>query len=47
MQRTTFMAAAQNGQVAVAGNPFKLMELMGMLDPFPTMFPLVEPRPAR
>lgn len=47
MQRNTFMAAMQTGQLVVEGNAFKLAQLMGMLDSFPPMFPVVEPRPAR
>ena len=47
LQKTTFPAAMQAGQVSVAGNPLKLAELLGLLDTFPSVFPVVEPRPAR
>jgi alkyl sulfatase BDS1-like metallo-beta-lactamase superfamily hydrolase len=47
LQKTTFPAALQSGQIAVAGKGEKLAELLEMLDTFPAQFPVVEPRPAR
>lgn len=47
LQQLTFPAALQAGQIKVSGNPLKLAELLAMVEPFPAMFPLVEPRPAR
>jgi alkyl sulfatase BDS1-like metallo-beta-lactamase superfamily hydrolase len=47
LQKTTFVAAVQSGQIAVSGKPEKLAELLGLLDTFPPVFPVVEPRPAR
>ena len=45
LQKTTFPAALQSGQIAVTGKREKVAELLGMLETFPNMFPLVEPRP--
>ena len=45
LQKTTFPAALQAGQIAVAGQREKVGELLGMLDTFTPGFPLVEPRP--
>lgn len=47
LQKTSFQAALQSGQIVVSGQRAKVAELLGMLDSFPSMFPLVEPRPAR
>ena len=47
LQQTTFPAAMQAGQIKVAGNPAKVGEMLGLLETFPNMFPIVEPRPAR
>ena len=47
LEKTTFPAALQSGQIAVAGNRERLVELLEMLDTFPIRFPVVEPRPAR
>ncbi len=47
LQQTSFPAALQAGQITVAGKREKLVELLGMLDGPPGMFPVVEPRPAR
>ena len=47
LQKTTFPAALQAGQIVVTGPTGKLVELLGMMDTFPGMFPLIEPRPAR
>jgi alkyl sulfatase BDS1-like metallo-beta-lactamase superfamily hydrolase len=47
LQKTTFPAALQSGQIAVAGNSQKLVELLGLFETFTPGFPIVEPRPAR
>ena len=47
LQKTTFPEALQAGRIAVTGKVEKFAELLSMLDAFPGMFPLVEPRPAR
>lgn len=47
LQRTTIPAAMQAGQIGVTGQREKVAELLGLLETFPNMFPLVEPRPAR
>jgi len=44
LQKTTFPAALQSGQITVTGKREKVAELLGMLETFPNMFPLVEPR---
>jgi alkyl sulfatase BDS1-like metallo-beta-lactamase superfamily hydrolase len=46
LQKITFPTALESGQIAVSGKREKLLELLGMLDTFPGMFPIVEPRPA-
>ncbi len=46
LRKTTFAAALQSGQIAIAGKKEKLEELLEMLDDFPIRFPVVEPRPA-
>jgi alkyl sulfatase BDS1-like metallo-beta-lactamase superfamily hydrolase len=45
LQKTTFPAALQSGQIAVTGKGEKLVELLEMLDTFQPQFPVVEPRP--
>ena len=47
LQHLTFPAALQSGQITVTGKVEKFAELLGMLEPFPGMFPIIEPRPAR
>jgi alkyl sulfatase BDS1-like metallo-beta-lactamase superfamily hydrolase len=47
LQKTSFAAALQAGQIVVTGKPEKLAELLGMFDTFAIMFPVVEPRAAR
>ena len=47
LQRTTFQAALQAGQIAVTGKREKVGELLGMLETFTPGFPMVEPRPQR
>jgi alkyl sulfatase BDS1-like metallo-beta-lactamase superfamily hydrolase len=46
LQQTTFPKAVESGAIQVSGNKAKLFEVLGLLDTFPTMFPIVEPRPA-
>jgi alkyl sulfatase BDS1-like metallo-beta-lactamase superfamily hydrolase len=46
LQKTTFQAAVQSGQITVTGQREKLDELLGMLETFTLGFPTVEPRPA-
>ena len=46
LQKLTFPAALESGRIAVSGRREKLLEVLGMLDTFPGMFPIVEPRPA-
>ena len=46
LQKTTFPAALQSGQITVGGQRAKVAELLGMLDTFTPGFPIVEPRPA-
>ena len=47
LQKLTFPAALQSGQIAVSGKREKLVELLGMFETFTPGFPIVEPRPAR
>jgi linear primary-alkylsulfatase len=47
LQKATFPGALLTGRITVTGNPLKLVELLGMLDTFSPVFPVVEPRPAR
>ena len=41
---TTFPEAVSAGKVKVAGNPMRLGELMMLMDEFPRMFEIVEPK---
>jgi alkyl sulfatase BDS1-like metallo-beta-lactamase superfamily hydrolase len=43
-KQATFPELVAGGKVAVTGNPMKLGELMGLMDEFPRMFEIVEPR---
>ena len=43
---TTFPAAVAAGRITFTGNPMRLAELMGLMDEFPRMFEIVEPRRA-
>jgi len=43
---TTFPEAVSNGKIKVSGNPLRLGELMALMDEFPRMFEIVEPRRA-
>ncbi len=45
-KQTTFPEAVAAGKIKVAGNPMRLAELMGLMDEFPRMFEIVEPKPA-
>lgn len=45
LQKTSFPAALQAGQISVDGQPAKLLELLGLLDSFNSQFPIIEPRP--
>jgi len=47
LQKVTVPEAMKAGRIVVSGKPEKVGELLGMLEPFPGMFPVVEPRPAR
>ena len=47
LQKLTFPAALQSGQIAVTGRRDKLVELLGMFETFTPGFPIVEPRPVR
>jgi alkyl sulfatase BDS1-like metallo-beta-lactamase superfamily hydrolase len=47
LQKTTFPAALQSGQITVTGQREKLGELLGMLETFTLGFPMIEPRPSR
>ena len=47
LNHTSFAAAIQSGQIAIAGEAEKVSELLGLVEVFPTMFPIVEPRPQR
>lgn len=41
---TTFPEAIGAGKIKVAGNPMRLGELMVLMDEFPRMFEIVEPK---
>jgi alkyl sulfatase BDS1-like metallo-beta-lactamase superfamily hydrolase len=41
---TTFPEAAAGGKIEVSGNPMRLAELMSLMDEFPRMFEIVEPK---
>jgi alkyl sulfatase BDS1-like metallo-beta-lactamase superfamily hydrolase len=43
-KQTTFPEAVAAGKVKVAGDPMKLAELMSLMDEFPRMFEIVEPK---
>ena len=47
LQKTTFPAAMQAGQIVVTGKREKVAELLGLIETPPSMFPMIEPRPAR
>jgi alkyl sulfatase BDS1-like metallo-beta-lactamase superfamily hydrolase len=41
---TTFPEAVGSGKIKVSGNPLRLGELMALMDEFPRMFEIVEPK---
>src|SRR6266704_275406 len=41
---TTFPEAVASGKIKVSGNPMRLGELMALMDEFPRMFEIVEPK---
>ena len=41
---TTFPEAVGSGAIKVSGNPMRLGELMMLMDEFPRMFEIVEPK---
>ncbi len=41
---TNFPEAVASGKIKVSGNPMRLGELMGLMDEFPRMFEIVEPK---
>jgi len=43
-KQTSFPEAVGAGKVKVGGNPMRLAELMGLMDEFPRMFEIVEPK---
>src|SRR6516164_9748108 len=43
-KQTSFTDAVAAGRIEVAGNPLRLAELMGLMDEFPRMFEIVEPK---
>jgi alkyl sulfatase BDS1-like metallo-beta-lactamase superfamily hydrolase len=43
-KQTSFPEAVAAGKVKVSGNPMRLAELMGLMDEFPQMFEIVEPK---
>ncbi|BAM91158.1 conserved hypothetical protein [Bradyrhizobium oligotrophicum S58] len=44
---TTFPEAVAAGKISFVGNPMRLAELMSLMDEFPRMFEIVEPKRAR
>jgi alkyl sulfatase BDS1-like metallo-beta-lactamase superfamily hydrolase len=44
LKQTTFTEAAMAGKIAVAGDPGKVVELLGLFDDFDPMFEIVAPR---
>ena len=43
-RQTSFPEAVDAGKIKLGGNPMKLAELMGLMDEFPRMFEIVEPK---
>ena len=43
-KQTTFPDAVAGGKIKFTGNPIKLGELMALMDEFPRMFEIVEPK---
>ena len=47
LQKLTYASALDLGRIAVIGRRAALLEILAMLDTFPTRFPVVDPRPER
>jgi alkyl sulfatase BDS1-like metallo-beta-lactamase superfamily hydrolase len=45
-RQTSFPEAVAAGKIKASGNPMRLAELMGLMDEFPRMFEIVEPKRA-
>lgn len=45
-KQTSFPEAVAAGKIKLSGNPMRLAELMGLMDEFPRMFEIVEPKRA-
>ncbi|MEO6779319.1 MAG: alkyl sulfatase C-terminal domain-containing protein, partial [Bradyrhizobium sp.] len=43
-RQTTFPEAVGSGKIKFTGNPTRLGELMALMDEFPRMFEIVEPK---
>ena len=43
-KQTTFPEAVAAGKIKFTGNPMRLAELMALMDEFPRMFEIVEPK---
>jgi alkyl sulfatase BDS1-like metallo-beta-lactamase superfamily hydrolase len=43
-RQTSFPEAVAAAKIEVSGNPMRLAELMGLMDEFPRMFEIVEPK---
>ena len=43
-KQTSFPEAVAAGKIKHSGNPMRLAELMGLMDEFPRMFEIVEPK---
>jgi alkyl sulfatase BDS1-like metallo-beta-lactamase superfamily hydrolase len=43
-KQTGFPDAVASGKIRTSGNPMRLAELMGLMDEFPRMFEIVEPK---
>jgi alkyl sulfatase BDS1-like metallo-beta-lactamase superfamily hydrolase len=43
-KQTGFPEAVAAGKIEVSGNPMRLAELMGLMDEFPRMFEIIEPK---
>jgi alkyl sulfatase BDS1-like metallo-beta-lactamase superfamily hydrolase len=43
-KQTSFPEAVAAGKITVTGNPMRLTELMDLMDEFPRMFEIVEPK---
>jgi hypothetical protein len=43
-RQTTFPEAVGSGKIEFSGNPMRLGELMALMDEFPRMFEIVEPK---